>query len=322
MQESSEHITSSPILEPDLPDHNDGIELGFNATRPEAARSELISESTVQENTQSHHEIISEGESQVSTQKILGDGPMSRSPVQERRLPGSPKGKEFSVGVAIDGPSNECDRQATAPSSRSSSSHPLNTVPGKNPEEQATIPAFSYPSVTRYGWQDSNTTHSLYPDTSSIENHIRAWVEVQDAWSPSGPAQCTVLPHTRNEAASPTFSTISPKNTVIAPLPDLSCSNRIQGQHSPRKPIVVRIPPLGEFVEFVRFIATILPHPNETWRLGEQTVSAQRHLMVGPTQDLGPLMKPFDNPMCEQMAQTQFRGVRKQNDGIRNIQGL
>lgn len=318
---TSEPVTESPAQEYFLPNHADGfIKLEYD----------------------------------VSNQECLDDEPPSRSLAQERLPSENQEGQDSSVTAAVRRVLDHDHGQTAVSFPPGTTSRPVNMVleecsyspqpDGLSQEPREQPPTAGRPESQQpqfgnlnqssgYSWQAnivSQTWDASVRDSSSGNGQRRAESGLTHAKDHSRAGQPVLDQAPRINGPGATVDTQSHEGNVLAPLqmtgpPSSEIPSPHDNQEQRLPPIEnISLPPIPEVVN--PSISRWRLRPNYQWsgylpdiyesrRFEVQTASGQpRRLVRGPTQPLGPPMKPFDEQRSEERAREQWRRVMRDRE--------
>lgn len=284
----------------------------------------------------------------VSTQGMTGSEPVPHPPAQERLYPRSHEAQESAPIVAVQAvspfpqipafqqPVNTVAHESTESLRLNGSgqdSRGYNSTVGVSNWQQARHP--TYDRSSQYSWQGGNTpetSNSSAREPLHIGSQSRAGQEAGYSWNSSAAAQPAMnhdsrrdYPFTTSNAVSDGGTGLPRAQTHTTAEPETSGPYRNQHMQLPPLHEVIQLPPFTEFADSTRTDQGY-PPPRHGWsvytpnrcegrRLEEQAVVGGELpvLIPGPTQPLGPPLKPLDGPKAEAIAQEQWRALMVEN---------
>lgn len=345
---SSEPITESPTQEYVLPNHQDGIKLESNVSNQGVPGSGSSSKLPAQEHFSSR--------SQEGQEPPVAES-SSDLPMQEHIFPRNQEDEGPSAAMAVHGVINDDNEQTAISIGRSSELRPVNIVSEecsystqsdssrRESREQFGRPDSQQPQLensdgsSELKWRESNmaqTWDSSARIISSVDDQRRTGAELIYPWNHDGAGPPVLYQGLRSSASCTTFDTLShggddlsPLQMTTLPLPETSgplrnrCSPPTNNNSLPSISELVDIPQVDRWRSRPNYQwSGYLPDIYETRRLESQPVDGRPPLLVqGPTQHLGPPLKPFDGPKFEEAAREQWRRAMRERE-IREAQGL
>lgn len=327
---SSGPITESPPQEYALPDQQDDLKLDSTVSNQELLAGE--SKDGEPKDGEPKDEEPKDGEPK--------DGePTSNSPTQEHLLSRSREGEKSSAVMTVDRMINHDHDQTAVPLPRSPTFHPVNIVSedgsGQEPREQSPAVGRAQSQQPQLGglhvssghsWRESNVAQPSNASAGGsfrLNDQRRTKVQVIDpSYHPKasppvfGRAPWDNAPGSRFDRLFQGGRVLPPLNTTV-PSSEKPGPHQDQGGRSPS----INNSKLPSIAEFDRppqhnlwksepkyKWCGHLPDVNESRRLEEQTTDGRPSQLVrGPTQALGPPLKPLDGERAEAIAQEQWR---------------
>ena len=287
-------------------------------------------------------------ESSVSTQVVTGSEPVPNPPAQERLYPRGHEAQEaatimavqevspFPQILAFQQPVNMVTHESTGSLRLNGSGQDLrgyNSTIGDSNRQQASHP--TYDRSSQYSWQGGNTaeaSNSLAREPLHIGSQTRAGQEARYLWNSSAAASPAMNHDSHHDYPFTTFNAVSYGEIVLppvqmntAPVPETGDPYRNQHMRLPSLQEVISLPPLTEFADSTRADqghppprhgqSVYVPNPSEGQRLGEWAVGGKPPALIpGPTQPLGPPLKPLDGPRAEAITHEQWTALMEKND--------
>ena len=297
----------------------------------ESRSSETMTESPDRERVLPNHQDDLELKSNLSNQEVTGSEPTSKSPAQEHLFPRSPDGEESGVTSTIHLGLNGDDGRAV-PLPRTPALQPVNMVSeqsldsllgdgfGRSSREFDAMSGFQLSDPdgsSQYSYLESSTAQASDAsgrDSVSDDSQTRVGTGMAFPWNHSEAAQPILDQDSRDNAPRTTFRAVIPEENVLPPLQIGSRENEEE-----RRPPTenTSLPSIAELTDFdgwrpgpSKALTAVHTNVLESRRLEVQTLAYQApRLVQGPTQRLGPPMKPFDDAISEVVAQEQWRRV-------------
>ena len=312
-----------------------------------------MTESPTQEYALPNHQDGIKPEPNVSNQRVLGSELSSKSPAQEHIYPRSQEGQESSVTMGIHQLLNHDHEQTVVSVPRSPTFHPINMASeeyscspqsdgsGRESREQSPTAERQdreQPQLrtlngsSEYSRRESDMiqTWDSAGESSSVDDPKRAGAEVIYPRGQFGAGQPIFDQGSCNKAPGLTSDTLPPLQMTTILLPETSGPYRDQETRLPPTENI-SLPSMAELgypPQHNRWglrpkyqWSGFLPDIYETRRLESPTAHGQApRLIQGPTQPLGPPLKPFDGARSEEVAREQWARVMRERD-IREAKG-
>ena len=257
---------------------------------------------------------------------MTGSEPVPNPPAQEHLYPRSHEAQEpapimavravspFPQVPAFQQPVNMVTLESTGSLRLNGSgqdSRGYNSTVGDSNWQQARHPTYDRSSqYSRQGGNIAEASNSSAWEPLRIGSQSRAGQETGYPWNPSAAAQPAMnhdsrhdYPLTTSNAASYGETALPPAQTHTAPVPETSGPYRNQHRQLPPLHEFVKLPPLTESADSTRTDQGY-PPPRHGRSVYIPPVGGKLPVLIpGPTQPLGPPLKPLDGPKAEAVAQ-------------------